>query len=236
MGGLTDPIEKHTGNIFKHIRERYLNVGAQVIGLGSGKTVAGIVSQMRNLPDKESLRFIVSSLQIELEAEHNKLNVVNEDEVMNTKVLFDGADQLDCEYHMIKGGGGALFREKILFAAARKIVILADSSKYVKRLTRAIPIEVHPFARTLFVKKIRNLNVGVIDCKVRILEKGFPFFSENGNIIFDVSFESIRSPTKIIGEIKDIPGVIEVGIFPRPRKVSYYKINQDNSFDVIKFN
>jgi ribose 5-phosphate isomerase A len=163
------------------------------------------------------------------------LNVIDENEAMNIQVLLDGADQLDSDYNMIKGGGGALFREKILFAAAHRIVILADSSKYNNRLNLAVPIEIHPFARALFVRKIKDLNTRVIDCRLRLLQKGFPYFTENGNIIFDVSFESITYVRKMAGEIKSIPGVIEVGIFPRPKNVSYYKIYQDDSFDIVHF-
>jgi len=224
-----------TRDLFQHIREHFLNVRTQIIGLGSGRTVAGIVSQIGSLPSKQSFKFIASSLQVKLEAERNRLNIIDENEAMNIQILFDGADQLDSEYHMIKGGGGALFREKILFAAARRIVILADSSKYNNRLNLAVPIEVHPFARALFVRRIKDLNTRVINYRLRLLQKGFPYFTENGNIIFDVTFESITSVRKMVDEIKNVPGVIEVGIFPRPKNVSYYKIHQDHSFDVVNF-
>lgn len=224
-----------TRDLFQHIREHFLNVRTQIIGLGSGRTVAGIVSQIGSLPSKQSFKFIASSLQVKLEAERNRLNIIDENEAMNIQILFDGADQLDSEYHMIKGGGGALFREKILFAAARRIVILADSSKYNNRLNLAVPIEVHPFARALFVRRIKDLNTRVTDYRLRLLQKGFPYFTENGNIIFDVTFESITSVRKMVDEIKNVPGVIEVGIFPRPKNVSYYKIHQDHSFDVVNF-
>ena len=80
-----------------------------------------LVRHMSNLSDKKSRRFIASSLQIRLEAEQSDLNIIDENQVMNIQVLFDGADQIDSEYHMIKGGGGALFREKILFEAATEI-------------------------------------------------------------------------------------------------------------------
>jgi ribose 5-phosphate isomerase A len=224
-----------TRDLFQHIREHFLNVRTQIIGLGSGRTVAGIVSQIGSLPSKQSFKFIASSLQVKLEAERNRLNIIDENEAMNIQILFDGADQLDSEYHMIKGGGGALFREKILFAAARRIVILADSSKYNNRLNLAVPIEVHPFARALFVRRIKDLNTRVIDYRLRLLQKGFPYFTENGHIIFDVTFESITPVRKMVDEIKNVPGVIEVGIFPRPKNVSYYKIHQDHSFDVVNF-
>ena len=221
--------------LFQHVKEHFLNVEIQVIGLGSGKTLAGLVRHLSNLSEKKSRRFIASSLQIRLEAEQVDLNIIDEKQVMNIQVLFDGADQIDSEYHMIKGGGGALFREKILFEAAQKLVIVAESGKYVNKLNRAVPIEVHPFARTLFGRKLIDLEAKVVDCKLRTLDKGFPFFTENGNIIFDVSFDSITSIKRMYAEIKSIPGVVEVGLFPRPKNVSYYKIHPDDSFEVIRY-
>jgi ribose 5-phosphate isomerase A len=221
--------------LFQHVKKHFLNDEIQVIGLGSGKALAALVRLMSNLSDKQSRRFIASSLQIRLEAEQSDLNIIDENQVMNIQVLFDGADQIDSEYHMIKGGGGALFREKILFEAAQKLIILAESAKYVNKLDRAVPIEVHPFARALFVKRLIDLEAKVVDWKLRTLDKGFPFFTENGNIIFDVSFESITSIKRMNTEIKSIPGVVEVGLFARPNNVSYYKIHPDASFEVIRF-
>jgi ribose 5-phosphate isomerase A len=221
--------------LFQHVKKHFLNDEIQVIGLGSGKALAALVRLMSNLSDKQSRRFIASSLQIRLEAEQSDLNIIDENQVMNIQVLFDGADQIDSEYHMIKGGGGALFKEKILFEAAQKLVIVAESAKYVNKLDRALPIEVHPFARALFVRKLIDLEAKVVDCKLRKLDNGFPFFTENGNIIFDVSFESITSIKRMNTEIKSIPGVVEVGLFARPNNVSYYKIHPDASFEVIRF-
>jgi ribose 5-phosphate isomerase A len=221
--------------LFQHVKKHFLHDEIQVIGLGSGKALAALVRLMSNLSDKQSRRFIASSLQIRLEAEQSDLNIIDENQVMNIQVLFDGADQIDSEYHMIKGGGGALFKEKILFEAAQKVVIVAESAKYVNKLDRAVPIEVHPFARALFVRKLIDLEAKVVDCKLRKLDNGFPFFTENGNIIFDVSFESITSIKRMNTEIKSIPGVVEVGLFARPNNVSYYKIHPDASFEVIRF-
>jgi ribose 5-phosphate isomerase A len=227
--------EEKLQELFQHVKEHFLNVEIQIIGLGSGKTIAGLVRHMGKLSDKTSRRFVASSLQIRLEAERSDLNIVDENQVMNIQVLFDGADQINSEYHMIKGGGGALFREKILFEASQKLVIVAESGKYVNNLDRAVPIEVHPFARALFVKRLIDLEAKVVDWKLRTMDKGFPYFTENGNIIFDVSFESITSIRQMNAEIKSIPGVVEVGLFSRPNNVCYYKIHPDDSFEVIRF-
>lgn len=219
----------------QHIIKRFLDREGQVIGLGSGKTIAEFLSQVKDLSIMNSLRFVTSSLQIRLQAEHHDLKVADENEVINIQVLLDGADQVDSGYHMIKGGGGALFREKILFKAARMLVILANREKYVNNLHRAVPVEVHPFARKLFIKEINNLGIKVLDCTLRSLQKGFPFFTENGNVIFDVQFEAIGDISEMETDIKCIPGVIEVGLFPRPDNACYYKIYPDNTFEFTEF-
>jgi ribose 5-phosphate isomerase A len=219
----------------QHIIKRFLDREGQVIGLGSGKTIAEFLSQVKDLSVMNSLRFVTSSLQIRLQVEHHDLKVADENEVIDIQVLLDGADQVDSGYNMIKGGGGALFREKILFKAARMLVILADREKYVNNLHRAVPVEVHPFSRKLFIKEINNLGIKVLDCTLRSLQKGFPFFTENGNVIFDVQFESIGDISEMETDIKCIPGVIEVGLFPRPDNACYYKIYPDNTFEFTEF-
>jgi ribose 5-phosphate isomerase A len=221
--------------VLQHITEQYLRVQNQVIGLGSGSTIAAFVRQMADFPKKELYTFIVSSLQIKLEAERSSLNVVDENHMMNIGVLFDGADQIDSEYNMIKGGGGALFKEKILFSAAKKVVILADSYKYVKNLNRQVPVEVHPFARKLVARKLAEVNGGNNQCKLRRSQKGFPFITENGNIIFDVNFETIKEVSELEFKVKSIPGVVEIGLFVRPATAYYYVLKTNGSFDVVKF-
>jgi ribose 5-phosphate isomerase A len=217
----------------QHIRQQYLKVHNQVIGLGSGSTIAAFVRQMADLPKKELYTFIASSLQIKLEAERSSLNVVDENHMMNMHLLFDGADQIDSKYNMIKGGGGALFREKILFSAAKKVVILADSSKFVENLNRQVPIEVHPFARELVAKKLAEINGGSNRCRIRTYHKGFPFITENGNIIFDVNFETIKEVNDLESKVKSIPGVIEIGLFVRPANACYFVLKKNGSFDVV---
>ena len=89
----------------------------QVIGLGSGSTVAAIVREMAKLPDKKRLEFVATSLQIKKEAENSGLKIVDENRIPYIDVVFDGADQIDSEFRMIKGGGGALLKEKVIMSA-----------------------------------------------------------------------------------------------------------------------
>ncbi|MDQ4101825.1 MAG: ribose-5-phosphate isomerase RpiA [Thermoproteota archaeon] len=202
----------------------------KVVGLGSGNTVSFIVREMAKLPDKRSIEFVPTSLQIKLEAEKSSLRIADENTVPDLDIVFDGADQIDSKYVMIKGGGGALLREKILISAAKKVVIVADASKFVGSFSRSIPIEVHPMARSLVYKKLEENMKG--KPVLRVLDKGYPFVTENGNLILDVLFPQITDPKKMELELKNIAGVLEVGIFNRRADI-YYKANSDGSFETI---
>jgi len=205
--------------------------GAKVVGLGSGSTVAHIVREMARLPGKESMKFVPTSLQIKLEAEKSGLLLTDESKIPDIDIVFDGADQIDGKFNMIKGGGGALLREKILISAAKQVVIVADAAKFVQSFTRSVPIEVHPMARSTVSRKL--LEIGGRPA-LRTLEKGYPFVTENGNIILDTTFASIPDPRKKEVELKVIAGVLEVGIVTRRADV-YYKAKSDGTFDTITF-
>ena len=203
--------------------------GVKVVGLGSGTTVAFIVREMAKLRDKGSIEFVPTSLQIKLEAEKSTLRIADEKIIPDIDIVFDGADQIDSKFNMIKGGGGALLREKILISAAKKVVILADNSKFVESFNRSVPIEVHPMARSLVSKKLEEMMAKPV---LRILDKGYPFVTENGNLIFDVLFPSITDPKNMELDLKNIAGVLEVGIFTRMADI-YYKAKTDGSFETV---
>lgn len=208
-----------------------LTRGAKVVGLGSGSTVAHIVREMAKLPGKESIEFVPTSLQIKLEAERSALRLVGEERIQDIDIVFDGADQIDSRFNMIKGGGGALLREKILISAAKKVAIVADASKFVQSFNRSVPIEIHPMARSIVWKKLFEMGGKPT---LRTLDKGYPFITENGNIILDTTFASIPDPKKKENELKNIAGVLEVGIFTRRADV-YYKAKDDGTFETIAF-
>ncbi|MFL6476813.1 MAG: ribose-5-phosphate isomerase RpiA [Nitrososphaera sp.] len=222
---LQDSIQKLAKEAIKLVKD------VKVVGLGSGSTVSLIVREMANLSNKESIEFLPTSLQIKLEAEKSALSIADENRLPYTDIVFDGADQIDSEFNMIKGGGGALLKEKIVMYSAKKVVIVADASKFVQFLNRSVPIEVHPMARSALSKRLRDING---KAKLRTLDKGYPFVTENGNLIFDTLFPSIGDPKKMESELKNIPGVLEVGLFTRRADI-YYKAKDDGSFEVLSF-
>jgi ribose 5-phosphate isomerase A len=208
--------------IHKHVKTD------QIVGLGSGTTVAYLVRELGKSAYKKSLKCVVTSLQIKIEAEKVGLVVIDAPQIDEVDIVFDGADQIDANFFMIKGGGGALLREKIIMYSARTVVILAESSKFVDKFNRSVPIEVHPFARALVYKTLVEYGA---QPKLRQSESGYPYNTENGNIIFDTWFPSIYSPTDWEKELKSVPGVIEVGIFCK-RADKYYEALPNGSFRV----
>jgi ribose 5-phosphate isomerase A len=201
-----------------------------VIGLGSGRAATAIVRSLSSYLKKSDIhvKTIPTSLQIKMEAEKGGIPIIEPDQINHIDLVFDGADQIDAKGNMIKGGGGALLREKILISIAKKVVIIADESKFVKKLNRTVPVEVHQFARNIAAIQIKKYGGKP---HMRLLERGYPFVTENGNIILDCEFDEISNPREIARKIIEIPGVIEVGIFSKPDMI--YKVKENGKFEII---
>ena len=207
---------------------KYIIEGS-TIGLGSGRTVEKIVRNFGILEFKDTLEFIVTSLQIRIVAESLGLKIIDENKSGKIDVVLDGADQIDSDYNMIKGGGGALLKEKILIASSQKFVIFAQANKFVDRFNIAIPVEVTPFGRNFVVKELKR--IGGLP-SIRLLDKGYPFITENGNIIYDTVLPKLENVKETERDIKNIPGVVEVGLFTIHAN-SYYKISGENDFEIM---
>ena len=129
-----------------------------VLGLGSGRAATAFVKELGNYVKEKgiSVKAVPTSLQIKLVAEQSGIHIISADQINKIDAVFDGADQIDCQKNLIKGGGGALLRENILISSAKQVVIMADSTKFVKYFNRTVPVEVHPFARTTAKKIIEK--------------------------------------------------------------------------------
>lgn len=205
------------------------------VGLGSGSTVARVLPAMvKAMRDKGvEATWVPTSLQIQAVAQELKVRVgplLSPDIVK----VVDGADQVDRKLNLIKGGGGALLKEKVLLGSARDSAIVADEKKFVERLGDGeyrVPVEVSQFARETTMALLKKR--GGRDVKIRLDARGYPAYSENGNMLFDVLFAPIDNPAKLEVELKSIPGVLEVGIFVI-RPVTVYRIKPDGSYDALK--
>ena len=220
--------QESASNLAKAAIERFVKP-SQVIGLGSGPMTAAIVREMANFDGKETLECIPTSFQIKLEAQCSGLKLVEEDRMPEVDVVFDGADEVDAKFNMIKGGGGALLREKIVHSAAKQIVITAESSKFVSIFHWPVPVEIHPFAIHIVRKKLEDIGGKP---KMRMLKEGYPYVTENGNFILDTALDFSDVRRQEI-ELKSIAGVIEVGLFTRHANM-YYKAKEGGSFEAIE--
>jgi len=203
----------------------------QVIGLGSGRAATSLVKSLAKLIKLKNynIKCIPTSLQIKLVAEKAGIELIQSDQVNHIDIVFDGADQIDSQKYVIKGGGGALLRENILFSLANKVVVMADKTKFVKNFTRTVPIEIHPLARNAIINSIKKLGG---ESKIRSLDRGYPFFTENGNIILDCDFGTIKNPKTLTQKIKQVPGVLESGIFLRKPDI-IFKAKTNGKFEII---
>jgi ribose 5-phosphate isomerase A len=232
---IPSPFQNAARNLAKDVIKQFVKqTDNQVIGLGSGPMAAEIVREMKSsLKNKKAIECVVTSFQIKLEAQYSGLKIVDENQIPAIDIVFDGADEVDSNYNMIKGGGGALLKEKIVHLAAKRIVIAAESKKFVEKFTWPVPIEVSPFAISIVIKELEQKAEG--RPKLRMLNEGYPYVTENGNFILDTSFDfsTINDMRMKEVELKSIPGIVEVGLFTRHADI-YYKANDDGSFKTIE--
>jgi ribose 5-phosphate isomerase A len=140
------------------------------------------------------------------------------DEHPEIDITIDGADEVDPRLNLIKGGGGALLREKVIASVCKKMVVVADSGKIVPVLGKfPLPVEVISFARTVVERKIVALGGSP---KLRTRADGSPYLTDNGNQILDCSFGKIADASALALTLSNIPGIVEHGLFIGLAKVA----------------
>ncbi len=184
----------------------------QVIGLGTGSTAKFAIEGLgRRVREGLSVKGVPTSVATERLARELAIPLVDLNLAGVIDVTLDGADEVDPDFNMIKGGGGALTREKLVALASVKRVILVDESKLVSKLgqSRLLPIEVLPFAWTMAARLLTGLG-----CVATLRDaSGMPFVTDNGNHILDCAFGPIEDAAALEKRIKLLPGVIECGLF-----------------------
>lgn len=203
----------------------------QTLGLGSGRAATTFVKALSKHIKKQNIHIvgIPTSLQIRMVAEEGNIPLIDASQTESIDFVFDGADQIDSKKTLIKGGGGALLYENVLISMAKKVVIMADASKFVTHLNIPVPVEVYPSARSNVIKSVKRLGGNP---KIRLLERDYPFITEHGNIILDCNFKIIKQPSILARKIIRLAGVIEVGIFDRKPDI-IYKANKNGKFSII---
>jgi ribose 5-phosphate isomerase A len=183
-----------------------------VVGLGTGSTAYfAIIALGERVKEGLKIVGIPTSSQTADLARAVGIPLATLDEHPEIDITIDGADEVDPKLNLIKGGGGALLREKVVASASRKMVVVADSSKIVSVLGKfPLPVEVIAFARTVIEKKVVALGASI---KLRMKRDGSTYITDNGNEILDCSFGKIEDPPSLARELENIPGIVEHGLF-----------------------
>jgi ribose 5-phosphate isomerase A len=191
---------------------QYVEPG-QVLGVGTGSTVNKFIDALADMRDR--IPGAVSSSEASTERLRAiGIRVFEANEVGELAVYVDGADEIDGHGHMVKGGGAALTREKIVAAQSRRFVCIADASKKVAVLGRfPLPVEVIPMATQAITRRFATLGGAAT---VR-LKDGQPLVTDNGQHILDVTGLAIQDPLAFETEVNQWPGVVTVGVFARQR-------------------
>lgn len=224
-------LEKSFEKIIDDIVFNQIGSNSLLIGLGSGRAVSKFVNCLSDSIIR-NCEFICTSIQIKIDAEKKGLKVLDETKIPSLDLVIDGADQIDKEFFMLKGGGGALLREKILFYSSKKTIIIGDMSKFVPNFSKPLPVEVLPFGRTAVIRFLIKMGGRPV---LRTLEKGYPYLTENGNIILDTMFDNYGDVFDLEKKIKKIPGIIETGFFIRPASIYYKALNNGDFQKFDKF-
>jgi ribose 5-phosphate isomerase A len=203
------------------------------LGLGSGSTVAVLVEELAPLliERKVAVQGVPTSTQIEMVARRCGIRLAPFAGWVD--LVLDGADQVDRELNLIKGGGGALLKEKVLMGSAKRTAVVAGEGKFAARLCEngvKVPVEVIPMARES--AKVRLSKLGGVP-EERLLPKGYPFFTENGNVILDTAFEPISDPGGLETKVRSVPGVAEVGIFTF-KPITVYRLGNDGTYKALR--
>lgn len=191
-----------------------------VLGLGTGSTSAHFVRLLARHADHQALRLrcVATSKAIEDLARSLGLTLISPNEAQGLDLAIDGADEVDPGFALIKGGGGALLREKIVASAAKRFVVLVDSAKLVAQLGRfALPVEVTPFGWRLTAGAVRKVLLAHgcprQEVSLRQAPGGGPFVTDGGNYILDCQCAAIPEPAALAHRLDGLAGVVEHGLF-----------------------
>lgn len=191
-----------------HAAIRYV-VDGEIVGVGTGSTANFFIDALGDI--RHRIRGAVASSEVTAARLISRgVKVYDLNQVEQIPVYIDGADEIDHSGAMIKGGGGALTREKIVASVAEKFICIADQSKLVKVLGKyPLPIEVIPMATNSVMRSLRALGAE----PVLRMREGAPYVTDNHGYILDLAGLQIHEPRELEQQINQLPGVISVGLF-----------------------
>ncbi|MFB6277322.1 MAG: ribose-5-phosphate isomerase RpiA [Halothece sp.] len=187
-----------------------------IVGLGTGSTTAYAIQflgERLQRGELENIQGIPTSFQAEVLSKQYGIPLTTLDAIDHIDIALDGADEVDPNKNLIKGGGAAHTREKVVDSLANQFIVVVDSGKLVDKLgsTFLLPVEVIPMAITPVMKKLEQFG-GKPELRMGVKKAG-PVVTDQGNLVVDIKFEEIANPGELEKEINNIPGVLENGLF-----------------------
>lgn len=190
----------------KHVKN------GMVIGLGTGSTTRSFIDVLGKwVKAGGQVQGVATSDETAAQAERLSIPLLSLEEATRIDLIIDGIDQIDQQFRVLKGGGGALFREKVVALMSREVLYLADASKFVHHLTGPLPVEINPFARSYVERFLQDKHV---DATLRE-QDGKPFITDGGHLILDVDLKRVQDVHHFAKELKSLTGVLETGYFER---------------------
>jgi ribose 5-phosphate isomerase A len=210
----TDPVKLMKQEVGKAAASKVKS--GMIVGLGTGSTTAYAIEYIGDRlksGEIENILGIPTSFQAEVLARQYGIPLTTLDVIDRMDLAIDGADEVDPNKNLIKGGGAAHTREKIVDTLADQFIVVVDSGKLVDRLgsTFLLPVEVMPMAMTTTMKALEKLG-GKPQLRMGVKKAG-PVITDQGNMVIDVKFDSIDNPAELEKTINNIPGVLENGLF-----------------------
>lgn len=185
-----------------------------IVGLGTGTTAAHAITALAaRIAQGLAVETVATSQRTANAAHAAGIHVRDFADVAAVDLCIDGVDEIDPELRAIKGGGGALLREKIVATAAARMIAIADSSKDVARLGgHPLPVEILPFARAFLMRRIEALGGAPV---LRMAADGSAFRTDQGNMVLDCAFGPIADPEALAASLAELPGMLGHGLFLR---------------------
>jgi ribose 5-phosphate isomerase A len=224
-----DPVKLMKQQVGKVAADRVQS--GSIVGLGTGSTTAYAIQFLGDRlksGELKDIKGVPTSFQASVLAKQYGIPLTTLDEITGIDIAIDGADEVDPQKNLIKGGGAAHTREKIVDSLAKEFIVVVDKSKLVDALgtTFPLPVEVLPMAVTPVMAALEALG-GKPELRMGVKKDG-PVITDQGNMVLDVAFEAIANPTELEKTINNIPGVLENGLFVCVANVVLIGDIQDN--------
>lgn len=224
MSSLVEQAKKAAA--FRAVDENFPK-NAKIVGVGSGSTVVYVAERLGQLPNKDLFVCIPTGFQSKQLIIDNGLHLGTIEQFPKVDIAFDGADEVDPQLNLIKGGGACLFQEKLVAEAADKFVVVADFRKKSPRSLgtqwrQGVPIEIVPNSYAKVTLDLLALGAVSVVLRQGGSAKAGPVITDNNNFLLDADFGEIEDPVALHAQIKALVGVVETGLFTKMADSAYF--------------